>query len=43
MKKLTIGDPETMSPDQIATNLERLKALFPELVTEGPEGPLWMY
>ena len=38
MKKLTIGDPETMSPDQIATNLERLKALFPELVTEGPEG-----
>ena len=38
MKKLTIGDPETMSPDQIATNLERLKELFPELVTEGPEG-----
>ncbi|QNI84826.1 putative Type III restriction enzyme/ Mod subunit (methylase) [Synechococcus sp. PROS-7-1] len=27
-----------MSPDLAATNLERLKALFPELVTEGPEG-----
>ena len=38
MKKLTAGDPETMSPDLVATNLERLKALFPELVTEGPEG-----
>jgi len=38
MKKLTAGDPETMSPDLVAANLERLKALFPELVTEGPEG-----
>lgn len=38
MKKLTVGDPESMSPDLAATNLERLKALFPELVTEGPEG-----
>jgi len=39
MKKLTAGDPETMSPDLLAANLERLKALFPELVTEGPDGP----
>jgi adenine-specific DNA-methyltransferase len=38
MKKMTAGDPETMSPDLVATNLERLKALFPELVTEGPDG-----
>jgi hypothetical protein len=39
MKKLTAGDPETISPDLLAANLERLKALFPELVTEGPDGP----
>ncbi|MFM2172405.1 MAG: hypothetical protein RLZZ54_332 [Cyanobacteriota bacterium] len=38
MKKLTAGDPETMSPDLVAANLERLKAQFPELVTEGPNG-----
>jgi len=38
MKKLTAGDPETMSSDLLAANLERLKALFPELVTEGPDG-----
>jgi adenine-specific DNA-methyltransferase len=38
MKKLTAGDPETMSPDLLAANLERLKELFPELVTEGPDG-----
>jgi adenine-specific DNA-methyltransferase len=40
MKKLTAGDPETMSPDLVAENLQRLMALFPELVTEGPEGTL---
>jgi len=38
MKKLTAGDSETMSSDLVAANLERLKALFPELVTEGPDG-----
>lgn len=38
MKKLTAEDPETRSPDGVAQNLERLKALFPELVTEGPDG-----
>ncbi|MCC6868772.1 MAG: site-specific DNA-methyltransferase [Burkholderiales bacterium] len=38
MKKLTAVDPETKSPDLVAENLERLKALFPELVTEGAGG-----
>ena len=38
MKKLTAADPETRSPDLVAGNLERLKALFPELITEGPDG-----
>lgn len=38
MKKLTAADPETHSPDLVAENLARLKALFPELVTEGPDG-----
>jgi len=38
MKKLTEGDPETKSPDLIAENVAKLKALFPEIVTEGSEG-----
>jgi len=38
MKKLTADDPESRSPDLIAENVERLKALFPELVAEGPNG-----
>jgi len=38
MKKIEAGDPETRSPDGIAENIERLKVLFPELVTEGPGG-----
>jgi len=38
MKKLTAADPETKSPDIVTENLERLKAMFPELVTEGPNG-----
>jgi adenine-specific DNA-methyltransferase len=38
MKKLTNADPETKSPDIVAENLELLKAMFPELVTEGPDG-----
>jgi adenine-specific DNA-methyltransferase len=38
MKKFTADDPETRSPDLIAENIARLKALFPELVTEGPDG-----
>ena len=38
MKRLTAADPETKSPDLAAENLARLRALFPELVTEGPDG-----
>ena len=38
MKKLTAADPETKSPDLAAANLAALRALFPELVTEGPGG-----
>ncbi|MCE5421177.1 MAG: site-specific DNA-methyltransferase, partial [Acidithiobacillus sp.] len=38
MKKLTANDPEMRSLDMIAENIARLKALFPELVTEGPDG-----
>ena len=38
MQKLTANDPETKSPDLVAQNLSQLKALFPELITEGPDG-----
>lgn len=38
MKKLTAADPETRSADVVAENIARLKALFPEIVTEGPVG-----
>jgi adenine-specific DNA-methyltransferase len=38
MKKLTADDPETKSPDLKAENLAALRALFPELVTEAPNG-----
>src|SRR5947209_8132591 len=38
MKRLTDRDPETKSPDLVAQNLAQLKALFPELVTEGKDG-----
>jgi adenine-specific DNA-methyltransferase len=38
IKKLTAKDPETQSPDLVAENLAQLKALFPELVTEGKAG-----
>ncbi|CAG0980868.1 hypothetical protein BURK1_01737 [Burkholderiales bacterium] len=38
MKKLTAADPETESPDFQAENLAALRALFPDLVTEGPGG-----
>ena len=38
MQKLTANDPETKSPDLVAENISRLRALFPELVTEGPDG-----
>lgn len=38
MKKLTANDPETRSPDIAAENIAKLKALFPEIITEGSEG-----
>jgi adenine-specific DNA-methyltransferase len=33
------SDPETRSADLLAENLEKLKALFPDILTEGPHGP----
>jgi adenine-specific DNA-methyltransferase len=38
MQKLTTADRETHSPDLVAENLAALRTLFPELITEGPEG-----
>lgn len=38
MKKITAEDPQTKSPDLAAENVAALRALFPELITEGPEG-----
>src|SRR4051812_15285189 len=38
MQKLTAADPETKSIELAAANLAALRALFPELVTEGPDG-----
>jgi len=35
MKKLTANDPETQSADILASNIEQLRALFPEAFTEG--------
>ena len=38
MQKFTAADSETKSPDIKAENLAALRALFPELVTEGLDG-----
>lgn len=38
MTKLTANDSETKSSDIIAENIDRLKALFPEVITEGTDG-----
>ena len=35
IKKLDLNDPSTKSVDNVAGNLEALKALFPEAFTEG--------
>jgi adenine-specific DNA-methyltransferase len=35
MKPITVEDPETKSPDLTAANVEQLKSIFPEIVTEG--------
>lgn len=38
MQKIAAGAPEAQSADLVAGNIAQLKALFPELVTEGPKG-----
>ena len=38
MKKLEANDPDARSADPAAENVARLKALFPELIAEGPDG-----
>ena len=38
MKKIDINSPEAQSADLVAGNIDQLKALFPELITEGPNG-----
>lgn len=39
MKKIEAASPEAQSANLLADNVAQLKALFPELVTEGPNGP----
>ncbi|HGM6910873.1 TPA: site-specific DNA-methyltransferase [Serratia marcescens] len=38
MKKVDINNPEAQSADLVAGNIAQLKVLFPELITEGPDG-----
>lgn len=38
MQKLETASPEAKSADFVAGNIGQLKALFPELITEGPNG-----
>ncbi|WP_338616837.1 site-specific DNA-methyltransferase [Achromobacter sp. E1] len=38
IKKIDTASPEAQSADLVAGNIEQLKALFPELITEGAEG-----
>jgi len=38
MDKIDAASPEARSADILAENVQKLKALFPELVTEGPDG-----
>ncbi|HID72533.1 TPA: site-specific DNA-methyltransferase, partial [Candidatus Micrarchaeota archaeon] len=38
MEKITPVSPEAQSADLVAENVEKLKSLFPELITEGSEG-----
>lgn len=39
MQKIEAASPEAQSANLVADNVAQLKALFPELVTEGPNGP----
>ncbi|KVK76976.1 site-specific DNA-methyltransferase [Burkholderia sp. MSMB1498] len=38
MQKLDAASPEAQSADLVSANIERLKALFPDAVTEGADG-----
>lgn len=38
MKKMTADDEGSHSPDIVSGNIEKLKTLFPEIITEGPQG-----
>lgn len=38
MQKLEASSPQAQSADLVVDNIEQLKALFPELITEGPNG-----
>ncbi len=38
MQKIIAASPEAQSADLVAGNVDQLKALFPELITEGPNG-----
>ena len=38
MEKLTASSPEAQSANLVAGNIEQLKVLFPELITEGANG-----
>jgi adenine-specific DNA-methyltransferase len=38
MDRIDAASPESHSADIIADNIQRLKSLFPEIITEGPEG-----
>jgi adenine-specific DNA-methyltransferase len=38
MQKIDATSPEVQSAELVADNIEQLKALFPELITEGPDG-----
>lgn len=38
MQKLEANSTQAQSADLVAANIEQLKALFPELITEGPNG-----
>ena len=38
MEKITVASPEAQSADLVAGNIDQLKALFPDLITEGPNG-----
>ncbi|OZB33063.1 MAG: site-specific DNA-methyltransferase [Ferrovum sp. 34-44-207] len=38
MQKIDAASPEAQSADLVAGNIEQFKAMFPELITEGPNG-----